>query len=283
MESATKPSLPNIFDYNNYRKYLDDYQRARQAIDPSFTKSYVCKRIGLPNTRSFFNSIIKGQDISKTFIGRFITLLELNKEEARFFTVLVKFNQAEDADERELYFDQLISLNRTPKMIVAREAYAYYKNWYNSTVRALLNVYDFSGNYRELARMVVPEITEREARGAVKDLLKLGLIEKNGNGRLKPTSKSIATDPYVKDEMVRQYQLQCLELAKNAVLKNGPLAKDLSTNVLYVSGQGLSRIRKQLNTFRSEVRAIAHKDEHTPDRVYQLDIFLFPNSKVRNP
>ena len=283
MEPTIKTELPNIFDYNNYRKYLEDYQAARSAYDPLFTKSYVCKRIGLPNTRGFFNSIISGQNISKTFIGRFITLQELNKEEARFFTVLVKFNQAEDADERELYFDQLISLNRTPKMIVAREAYAYYKNWYNSTVRALLNVYDFSGNYRELAKMVVPEITEREARGAVKDLLKLGLIEKNGNGSLKPTSKSIATDPYVQDEMVRQYQLQCLELAKKTIVKNGPMAKDISTNVLYVSGQGLSRIRKQLDTFRSEVRAIAHKDEQAPDRVYQLDIFLFPNSKVRNP
>jgi hypothetical protein len=34
-----------------------------------------------------------------------------------------------------------------------------------------------------------------------------------------------------------------------------------------------------LQKFKAEVRSIAHKDEHPPDRVYQLGIMLFPNSR----
>jgi len=274
-----KANLPNIFEYNDFRKYLEDYQKSRYASDPAFSRSSICKSLGLPNTRSFLTSIIKGQKITKTFVDRFIKLLELTKDEAKFFSVLVKFNQAEDAGEREIYFDQLIALNRTPKMILVKNSYAYYKNWYNSAIRAVLSIYDFKGNYKKLAKMVFPAITGKNAKDAVALLLKLKLIEKNRDGFYKPTAKSIATAPYVHDEIIKQYQLQCLDLAKNALVKNHSLPQDISTNVLFVSKEGYTRIQEKINSFRSEIRAIAHKDENPADRVYQLDVLFFPNSR----
>ncbi len=267
--------LPSIFEYNNFRKYLEDYQKARVVNDPTFTKSYICKRLGLPNTRSFFTSVISGQTITKTFIERFIKLLQLNKEEARFFSVLVKFNQSEGTDERELYFDQLISLNQTPQMVLVKKSYDYYKNWYNSAVRAVLNIIDFKSNYKKLAKMVYPHITEKNAKSSIKLLLDLGLIQKNDQGFYKPTQKSIATAPYVQDEIVKQYQLQCLDLAKNAIMKNSSRTQDITTNILNISGEGFNRIREKLNKFRTEIRSIVHKDEKPADRIYQLDILLF--------
>jgi uncharacterized protein (TIGR02147 family) len=274
-----KSTLPNVFEYNDFRKYLEDYQQSRYSLDSTFTRSSVCKSLGLPNTRSFLKSIINGQKVTKTFVDRFINLLELNKEEAKYFSVLVKFNQAEDAGERELYFDQLIALNQTPKMIMTKNSYQYYKNWYNSAIRAVLSIYDFNGSYKKLAKIVFPAITEKNAKDAVTLLLKLKLIEKNRDGFYKPNAKSITTAPYVHDEIIKQYQLQCLELAKNALIKNHSLPQDISTNVLYISKEGYNRIREKLNTFRSEIRAIVHKDENPADRVYQLDILFFPNSK----
>jgi len=274
-----KPSLPNIFEYNDFRKYLDDYQKSRYAFDKTFSRSSVCKSVGLPNTRSFLTSIIRGQKITKTFVDRFIRLLELGSDEAKFFSVLVKFNQADDVGERELYFDQLIALNRTPKMIMAKNSYAYYKKWYNSSVRAVLSIYDFKGNYKKLANMVFPPITEKNAKETVALLLKLKLIEKNSDGFYKPTAKSIATAPYVHDEIIKQYQMQCLDLAKSALVKNHSQPQDMSTNVIFVSHEGYKRIQEKIHSFRSEIRAIAHKDEKPADRVYQLDILFFPNSR----
>lgn len=274
-----KTKQPNIFEYNNFRKYLEDYQKARFTLDNSFSKSYICRKLGLPNTRSFFNNVVNGQKITKTFVDRFIKLIDLTKEEAQFFTVLVKFNQAEDSDERELYFDQLIALNKTPKMIIVKESFAYYKNWHNSAIRAVLNIYDFDGNYKKLAKMIYPPITEKKARESITLLLKLGFIAKNEQGYYRPTTKSIATADYVQDEIIKQYQLNCLELAKNAIIKNNSLPQDVSTSMIYVSKDGYKRIQNKLKKFRSEIRSIAHKDEQQADRVYQLDIQLFPNSQ----
>ena len=58
---------------------------------------------------------------------------------------------------------------------------------------------------------------------------------------------------------------------------SGP--QDISTNVMYVSKEAYQRISKKINKLRDEVRSIAHKDTKPADRVYQLDILLFPNSK----
>jgi uncharacterized protein (TIGR02147 family) len=270
---------PNIFDYNNYRKFLAEYQDARVAEDKSFTKSNFSRLLGLPNTRSFVTDVIAGKNITSAFIERFTSVLGLTRDEAQFFRVLVLFNQAQSSEERELYFDQLISLNRTPKRVLDESVYSYYKNWYNSVIRALLHIYDFHGDYSELAKKVFPAITPTQAKASIKLLDKLGLIIKNSSGVFKPTDKSIATPDGVRDELIKNYQLSCLDMAKNSLIKNSDMSQSISTNVLSISDEGYKRIEKKIKKFRSEIRSIVHKDEKPADRVYQMNISLFPNSR----
>ena len=274
-----KTKLPSVYEYNNFRKYLSDYQNARQAHDPGFSKSSLSRILGLPNTRSFFTDVLKGKKVSSAFIERFVRVLELTKDEARFFRVLIMFNQAESAEERELYFDQLISLNKTPKRVMEKNIYSYYKNWYNGVIRALLHIYDFSDNYSDLARKIYPEISVRQVKEAIVLLEKLGLIAKNQRGFYKPTERSITTPNYVKDELIKQYQLSCLEMAKQSLVKSTSMPQTISTNVISVSDGAYKRIEKKIEKFRSEIRSLVHKDEKPATRVYQLDIALFPNSK----
>ena len=54
----------DIFQFTNFRKYLDEYQAARVQTDPDFTRAGACALLGLPKTRSYYNDIVKGK---KTF------------------------------------------------------------------------------------------------------------------------------------------------------------------------------------------------------------------------
>lgn len=249
-------------------------------MEPTFTKSWICLRLGLPNSRSYFNDVLNGKKVTPAYIDRFVAVLELGKEQARFFRVLVKFNQAEEPAERELYFAQLISLNRTPKRTMTPELYRFYGEWYHSAVRAILDIYDFRDDYAALARRIVPPITVKQAKGSIKLLESLGLIGTDDHGYCRPTDKAIATPDYVKDELLKQYQMQCLELAKKAVMRNRREPHDISTNTISISAEGYERLQKRLHQFRAEVRSLVNKDEQPADRVYQLDIQLFPNSTV---
>jgi uncharacterized protein (TIGR02147 family) len=160
-----------------------------------------------------------------------------------------------------------------------KNIYSYYKNWYNGVIRALLYMYDFSDNYSDLAKTVFPRISINQAKEAIDLLQKLNLIAKNPKGFYKPTEQSITTPDYVKDELVKQYQLSCLEMAKQSLIKSGPLPQTITTNIISVSDEAYKRIEKKIEKFRSEIRSLVHKDDKPATRVYQMDIALFPNSK----
>lgn len=273
------PQISSLFEFADFRKFLEDYQGRRQALDKSFTRSKFCKELGLPNTRSFFNDIIKGsRPLSKTYVERFILALNMNEEEAQYFRVLVDFNQSELPRERELLFDQLVSLNRTPSRFVSPDEYEFYRQWHHTTVFSLLDVLDFTDDYQGLAKRIFPAITAAQARESVALLGKLGLIRRTEDGFWKPTAKTLDSGSYVQNELVRQYQLQCLELSKRAMLLDHRAARNFSTVTLSVSKAGCELIEKKLQKFKSEARSIAHREAVPADRVYQLNIQYFPQA-----
>lgn len=272
---------PNIFDYNDFRAYLKDFYSYKHQYSKKFSKTYICKELGLPNSRSYFQDVLNGKFVSQLKVPLFIKVFNLDRDEAQFFRVLVNYNQAvDDPEEREFLFEQLISLNQTPKAIISAKEYSYYKDWYNSVVRAVLNIVDFKkdDNYLKFARQIFPPLTETQARGSVNLLLDLELIAENDHGFLKPTEKVITTGAYAKDEVIKQHQLKSLDIAREAILKNQKQSQRVITKTVSVSEEGYNRVLKNIEKCSSEINSIVHKDEAPADRVYQLDIVLFPHS-----
>jgi uncharacterized protein (TIGR02147 family) len=272
------PRILNLFEFADFRKFLESYQEKRQALHKSFTRSQFCKELGLPNTRSYFNDIVNGKVLSKTYVERFIQVLRMDEDEAQYFRILVDFNQSVHDKEREILFDQLISLNRTPKKFIGPKEYEFYKQWHHTALFALLDIHDVGEDYADLGKKLRPSISPNQARASIQLLHKLGLIRRNEKGHWKATAKTLDAGPYVKDEMIKQYQLQCLELAKKNLLLEQSGVRNFSTVTLSISKNGCDLIERKLQKFKSEVRAIAHKETDPADRLYQLNIQYFSQS-----
>jgi uncharacterized protein (TIGR02147 family) len=282
MSVPTAPApgpLPSVFEYSDFRKYLADYQTMRVRSDRTFTRSQICKLLGLPNTRSFFNDVVKGRELTEAFIERFVRVLMLSPEEAQYFRVLVRFNQARSSDDRELLFDQLISLNRAPHRVLDSRLYRYFREWRHAVIRAMLDTVEFRGDYRALGRMLDPPVSAQQARESVGLLIALGLAAKDEEGRVRPTDRIVTTGPYLKDELLLQYQMQCIGLGRSHLLGKRGRARNCYTNTISISGEGYRRIERRLQRFKSDVRSIIHKDDALADRVYQLNVHLFPVSR----
>ncbi|MEK7394882.1 MAG: TIGR02147 family protein [Fibrobacterota bacterium] len=271
--------LPIIYGYTDYRKFLEDWLEARQRLDRKFNRSEMHRRLGLPNTRSYLSDVLAGKDVSPTFLERFVVVLELTSDEARFFRVLVRFNQSTSPEERELAFDQLVALNRTPRAVLDPRHYRYYRNWWNGAVRALLSIHDIGDEYRKLSNLVQPAITESQARESMALLAELELVAKNDQGFWKPTTHTLSTGEGARGELVRQLQVQQLGLVQNAALRSGPTGQVVATNTISVSEKGLEMIRKRLERFRSEIRSIVHKDENPATRVHLVSLAIVPISR----
>ena len=271
-------SDPSVYEYNDFRRFLADWQAARQAEDPAQHKSEMSRRLGLPRTRSYFTDVLGGKRVTPAFLERFVGLLELGREESRFFRALVAFNQAATPEERETTFDQLVALNRSPRTVVDPKEYGYYRHWWTGALRAVLAIEDHAEDWGRLARSVRPEVTPGQAREAVELMVDMGLLERR-DGFWKPTTRALSTGDHARDELVRQLQMQQLDLARLAVMTDSDLPKDVSTNTVSISSEAYQQILRRIAAFRSDVRSIVHKDDHPVDRVYNLALAFFPLSR----
>jgi len=272
--------MPVVFEYIDFKKYLQEYYAWKKSQDPAFSHSYICHRLGQANSKSYFNNVLKGRaTISATFVDRFIELLELKPDEAKYFRALVNYNQTASPNEKEFFFDQLVRLNSTPHAIVEKNAYEYYKEWHHTALRALLDIMDFKDDYKALASTLYPAITVKQARDSIDILKRTGMIERNSAGFWKPTNKVVVSGNFIKDALVKQFQIKCLEHGKSVLASEKDLGQRTITLTLSLSDEAIARITQRMDQFKSEIRSIVHKDEKPATRIFHLNVNLFPMSK----
>jgi uncharacterized protein (TIGR02147 family) len=271
--------LPDIFQYIDFRKYLEDYYIKSKTFNSRFTHAYICKRLGQKNANTYFNNVVKGRiGITDTFIDRFIDLLELKPDEAKFFRALVNYNQTKSPNEKEFYFDQLVRLNKTPHQVIDKNAYAYFKTWHHSAVRALLDIIDFKDDYKLLTDRLFPRISLKDARESIALLKKNGLIKQNENGFWKPSEKVIVTGDFIKDAVLKHYQMNYLELAKCALADDTVKLNRNIAMTISLSDKAYDRISDRIKQFKMEIRSLIHKDLLPSSRIYHLNLNFFPLS-----
>jgi uncharacterized protein (TIGR02147 family) len=89
----------------------------------------------------------------------------------------------------------------------------------------------------------------------------------------------LSTGDQVKSVEVANFQLQTIDLAKSAISDIPSNQRDISTLTLSISEEGFKKITGILRTTRKEILKVAQNDSNE-DRVYQMNIQLFPLTKT---
>ena len=269
----------DIFQFTHFRKYLDEYQAARVQTDPEFTRAGVCALLGLPKTRSYFNDIVKGKKLSGRMIPKFVEVLGLNKKEAKYFETMVNFDQAKTTTERNAFFDELIKQHPDPHNILNEDAYEYYNHWYNSVLFTALDVMDVSDDLEPIQKRIFPKVSVGTLKRSLELLARIGFVRKNEDGFWKSSRDSVSSGAYNNNDLVRQYQLQCFELSKQALLANDDNPSDMGTFTFSVSDDAYREIALEIQNLKAKVRKIITQDKKEATGVHQLNIHLFTNLK----
>lgn len=269
----------DIFQFTNFRKYLDEYQAARVLTDPGFTRAGACVLLGLPKTRSYYNDIVKGKKLSSRMIPKFVEVLGLNKKEARYFETLVNLDQAKTATERNALFEELLKQHPDSHRILNEDAYEYYNHWYNSVLFTALEVVDVSDDLGPIQKLIFPKVSVGTLKRSLELLERLGFVRKNEKGFWKSCRESVSSGAYNNSDLVRQYQLQCFELSKQALLANNDNPSDMGTFTFSVSDDAFKAIAKEIQGMKARVRKIIAQDGKKATGVHQLNIHLFTNLK----
>jgi uncharacterized protein (TIGR02147 family) len=269
----------NIFEFVDYRAYITAWRLSEKEKNPGLTHEYLCRVLGQKN-RSYFNDIEKGRKIiGSEVLDRFIKLFNLKGDEAKYFRALVAYGQPCTYEEKEYWFEQLIALNNTPKLLVEKSMIQYFTQWYHTCVRALLDTCDIRDDYDFISSKLYNRITANEAKESIRLLAALNLIAPDSNGYWKPTGKIISTGDNFKDELLKRYYVTNNDILHEILKRDIPGTHDSSLLTISVSDIGLERIVKRIKQLRSEIIAIANKDVKSSDRVYQIAVHAFPLSK----
>ncbi len=274
-----KPSK-KIFEYLDYREFLKDYYNAKKEANPAFSLRVFSDKIGF-KAKDFISRVMNGdKNLSSQSIPKVASGLRLGKHETEFFIALVKFNQAETTEERNSAFGEMQAVLKVVRFaekqhLLGHAQYMVYSHWRHLTIRSLIGMYGFDGDYEALARRVHPHITAEEAKASVKLLEDCMLIKKGKNGKYVLTENAITTGDRTSKLALRGFHQDCLKLAADSIDRDPPGTRHISGLTLGISQEGYERIVERINAFRKEIALIAEEDENS-DKVFQLQFALFP-------
>lgn len=273
-------STVSVFEYFNYRRYLEDYYRARKSLNPRFSHRLFARKAGY-NSSGLYLLLVSGrQNLTPAFLPKFIKALELGPREAEYFRLLVDFTHAVTAAAKQALLERMVEMLPPGAKDLRREQAEYYRSWHNIAVREALSVVDIRDNYGDLAGFITPSLSVREARASVKLLASLGLIRRNTRGVWRATNAVLASTPEVGALHVHTFQKSMMDLAKQALDWYPREARNICCSTFSISALGMERLNLKVDRFLKDIEDLVRSDEKE-SQVYQLNLQLFPLTRKK--
>jgi uncharacterized protein (TIGR02147 family) len=279
MEAVKLIPRPCVFEYGDYRLFLDDSYHYFKARFRQFSFRYFSKRAGFASP-NFLKLVIEGKrNLSADSIPRFADALKLGKAEAEFFAHLVEFNQSKNPSHRAEHARLMLQCKGFQKIYPLQQAeYAYYANWFYIPVRELAGLVEFREEPEWIAQRIFPQITAAEAKQALHDLEMLGLLTRGADGRLVQAQRTLNTDNEVSSSAIARYHKEMLTKAAESIDAVPRASREISAACVPLSKAAAAKIKTMIQEFRREILVIAAEDD-SADTVYQINMQLFPLSQ----
>lgn len=273
-------SMPDIFSYTSYARFIRDFYAEKKRENPKFSYEMLSRRAGFKSRSNLIEVSAGKKELSKSKIFSMAQALHLGPKESEFFESLVHFNHARTLKEREFHLRKLGTLaGKSIGRLIGEGQFAYFSEWYHPVLRELVCMRSFTGDMGRLGKSLHPPITAKQAKESVELLLRLGLLEKTAQGRYRQADGALQTEDELTSFIILRYQKENLRLAEEALDGIAPRHRDISTFTAGVSEACFLTVKKELQAFRKHLAKIVDKDEGQ-DRVYQLNLQFFPVSGV---
>jgi len=264
----------NVFDYTDYRKYLQDYFQEMKKKNSSFSFRYVAMKGG-PDPGNLAKVMKGNRNLTVKAAHSLAEVFKLNKREREYLQAMVLYCQAARHSEKKRYFEEMLSFKESSIRVLNANQYEFYDKWYYTAIRELLAFFPFrEGKENELGKLIIPSVTADEVKQAIRLLEQLDLIHKDKKGIYIRKEALISTGTEAKSITLNNYIIKSMKLAEKAIDKlKGEI--NLSTVTLTIANDDYPKVQEEARRFRRRIMELA-KSSQEPDRVYQLNMQMFP-------
>jgi len=275
---------PSVLDYDDYRLFLSDWFAVR-PLAPS--KKTFAERAGCsPATVTL---VLKSQrNLSHELTRKLRETLDrtqaLTAEEWEAFPLLVQINQGDSEDTTALRreFEHLRTLQHSRPM--SAERFAIFSDRLLPIVFELVRCVGFREDGEWIAAHLRHPVDPDRATWALEKLLSLGYLTRGPGGRLANMAETFIGRLLAADSPEEQtVKRQALQTMHRRVVEEGWDAlhtvpreeRHFGTSTVALSSDQLTELKREIERFEERVLALSDAAE-TRDRVYQLNIQLFP-------
>ncbi len=270
-----------IYEYLDYQLYLKEFYDEKKATNSFFSYRYMGMKLGID--AGYLVKILQGKvNLSNKAIPRVIEFLKFNKKESEYFDLLVRFGKAKTGKDNRIYFDKLQKLRGVDLNRIDDRQYEFYKKWYHNAIRALLAYYPFKGNFKELSKLLCPQISLKEAKESIELLEKLELIKRDDEGIYRQTEKRITTGDKWRSAAIHSFQKETISLAEESLDRINKELRDISSITISASQEDLEQLREMAQEFRNSIHQMK-TGKTVADTVFQINLQILPLTEVYVP
>jgi uncharacterized protein (TIGR02147 family) len=266
--------MHGVYSHEDWRAYLQEELEKRRKVQEDFTSRQLALQLGMDPAQ--LHRIVQGRTpLPFRYVPAFAEIFQMDRRAAAYFEELLRYDRTRSPDEKTRSKERLSALRGVAARPVDGGQAGFYGHLRHSVIRSLVGLGGVKGDGSALGPLCIPPATPEEARQSVELLLELGLAERDPQGKLRLSESHLTVGPDVPAPVVRKFHRQAIDLAKEALETMPAEDRDISAVTASLDATGLGALRELAKELRQKVQALAHATRD-PDRVFQLNIQLFP-------
>jgi len=273
---------PSVFEYDDYRRYLNDLYVYYKQETSYFSYRYFSKRAGFKSPNFLKLVIDDNRNLTEESAEKTIKAFKLSKSEAAHFKHLVFFCQAKTMKSKVVFAKSMAKSKMISETYSLKQTQLkYYSNWYYIPIRELIGTSVFVEDSGWISEQFNGELKEKEITEAIEDLLMLGLIERNEQGKLEVTYDNISTaSDRLSSSLIVNYHMDMIDKGGESIADYSSEHREVSSTCISCSEGSVVEFKKLIRDFRKDILTLAQKDS-VADKIYQFNFQLFPIAGVK--
>lgn len=270
-------SAPNLFDYFDYREFLQDYYHFHKKRNSAYSYRLFARKakLGSPN---YLKLVVDGKRrITDRTLYQFARGLGLSRDEEKYFRELVMYQEVSDPDSKEQHLKSLLKYQekqRTPTPL-SEDRVKVLMEWHHLVIRELVVTRDFHEDTVWIAKRLGNKITETQAKESLDLLLKLKLLRRGENEKLEQSEPLLTSADDVPSHVLRSLHRTYLRKAMNSIFSVSMDRRELSGLLLAVPSHRVREIKEEIKEFRKKLNRKYGLDRNA-DEIFFAGLYFFP-------
>ncbi len=279
---------PVIGVYSDFRQYLQDFFKFKLFEHRNSFSTYSYKTFSAAadiKSPNYLKLIIDGErNLSPETARKFARALGLDREGADEFLLLVEYGQAHDPLERNRHLKTLNEFRvrrRIKHGEITEEKMDRAPTWVSWVIHTLVDQKNANFSVESLRDLLQGRVSSDDIRRTLQQLFDTQALQHDHEtGKLKkglvpPSQEDMSP------EMIRKIQSELMYLGMESLINGRPSEREIGTLTVCLTEAEFEKLKFEFRHLRKRILkdALIAREQAPGDRVYQLNIQLFPLTK----